>query len=49
MEQNAFGFGMMLENVKAQIEGKSLPYPGGFWTAARWATAASWLNRPRLC
>jgi len=30
MEQNAFGFGMMLENVKAQIEGKSLPYPGGF-------------------
>ena len=30
MEQNAFGFGMMLENVKAHIEGKSLPYPGGF-------------------
>jgi uncharacterized protein YndB with AHSA1/START domain len=30
MEQNAFGFGMMLENLKAQIEGESLPYPGGF-------------------
>jgi uncharacterized protein YndB with AHSA1/START domain len=30
MEQNAFGFGMMLENLKAQIEGQSLPYPGGF-------------------
>jgi uncharacterized protein YndB with AHSA1/START domain len=30
MEQNAFGFGMMLENLKAHSEGKSLPYPGGF-------------------
>jgi uncharacterized protein YndB with AHSA1/START domain len=30
MEQNAFGFGMMLENLQAHIEGKSLPYPGGF-------------------
>ena len=30
MEQNAFGFGMMLENLKAQIEGESLPFPGGF-------------------
>jgi uncharacterized protein YndB with AHSA1/START domain len=30
MEQNAFGFGMMLENAKAHIEGKNLPYPGGF-------------------
>ncbi|HYN89499.1 MAG TPA: SRPBCC domain-containing protein [Ardenticatenaceae bacterium] len=30
MEQNAFGFGMMLENVQAHVEGKSLPYPGGF-------------------
>jgi uncharacterized protein YndB with AHSA1/START domain len=30
MERNAFGFGMMLANVKAHIEGKSLPYPGGF-------------------
>ena len=30
MEQNAFGFGMMLENLQAHIEGKSLPYPEGF-------------------
>jgi uncharacterized protein YndB with AHSA1/START domain len=30
MEQNAFGFGMMLENLQAYIEGKSLPYPQGF-------------------
>ncbi len=30
MEQNAFGFGMMLENVKAQVEGASLPFPMGF-------------------
>jgi uncharacterized protein YndB with AHSA1/START domain len=30
MEQNAFGFGMMLENVAAVVEGKSLPVPGGF-------------------
>lgn len=30
MEQNAFGFGMMLENLKAQIEGADLPYPWGF-------------------
>lgn len=30
MEQNAFGFGMMLENVKAYIEGSELPYPQGF-------------------
>ena len=30
MEQNAFGFGMMLENLKAHIEGNGLPYPGGF-------------------
>jgi uncharacterized protein YndB with AHSA1/START domain len=30
MEQNAFGFGMMLENVKASIEGNDLPYPYGF-------------------
>jgi uncharacterized protein YndB with AHSA1/START domain len=30
MEQNAVGFGMMLENVQASIEGKNLPYPGGF-------------------
>lgn len=30
MEQNAFGFGTMLENVQAHVEGKELPYPGGF-------------------
>jgi uncharacterized protein YndB with AHSA1/START domain len=30
MEQNAFGFGMLLENLKAQIEGTELPYPWGF-------------------
>lgn len=30
IEQNAFGFGMMLENLAAYIEGKNLPYPQGF-------------------
>lgn len=30
MEQNAFGFGMMLDNIRALLEGKSLPVPGGF-------------------
>lgn len=30
MEQNAFGFGMLLENLKAQVEGAELPYPWGF-------------------
>jgi len=30
MEQNAFGFGMMLENIRAYIESKDLPTPGGF-------------------
>jgi uncharacterized protein YndB with AHSA1/START domain len=30
MEQNAFGFGMMLENLRAHVEGRSLPYPFGF-------------------
>jgi uncharacterized protein YndB with AHSA1/START domain len=30
MEQNTFGFGMMLQNVKAYVEGASLPFPGGF-------------------
>jgi uncharacterized protein YndB with AHSA1/START domain len=30
MEQNAFGFGMLLENRQAVVEGRSLPYPGGF-------------------
>ena len=29
-EQHAFGFGMMLENLQASVEGKTLPYPGGF-------------------
>lgn len=30
MEQNAFGFGMMLENLRAYIENQDLPTPGGF-------------------
>ena len=30
MEQNAFGFGMMLGNIKAVVEGLPLPTPGGF-------------------
>jgi uncharacterized protein YndB with AHSA1/START domain len=30
MEQNAFGFGMMLANLKAFSEGKDLPNPYGF-------------------
>jgi uncharacterized protein YndB with AHSA1/START domain len=30
MEQNTFGFGMMLENVRAVIEGDCLPVPKGF-------------------
>ena len=30
MEQNAFGFGMMLENLRAYIESKELPTPSGF-------------------
>jgi uncharacterized protein YndB with AHSA1/START domain len=30
MERDAFGFGMMLQNTKAHVEGKSLPFPGGF-------------------
>ena len=30
MEQNAFGFGMMLENLRAHVEGQDLPTPGGF-------------------
>lgn len=30
MGQNTFGFGMMLENLKAAIEGVELPVPGGF-------------------
>ncbi len=30
MEQDTFGFGMMLQNVKAVLEGEELPYPFGF-------------------
>lgn len=30
MEQNAFGFGMMVENIRACVEGTALPTPGGF-------------------
>ena len=30
MEQNAFGFGMMLENLRAYVESQDLPTPGGF-------------------
>ena len=30
MEQNAFGFGMMLENLAAYVEGRSLPAAQGF-------------------
>ena len=30
MEQNAFGFGMMMENLRAYVEGGALPFPGGF-------------------
>lgn len=30
MEENAFGFGMMLQNAKAYIEGTPLPFPWGF-------------------
>ena len=30
MERNTFGFGMMLQNTKAYLEGASLPFPGGF-------------------
>lgn len=30
MEQNAFGFGMMLANLKAYTEGEALPNPYGF-------------------
>ena len=30
MDQDSLGFGMMLENIKAHIEGTSLPYPQGF-------------------
>ncbi|MEZ4671924.1 MAG: SRPBCC family protein [Anaerolineae bacterium] len=30
MGQDAFGFGMMLLNLKAAVEGTALPFPGGF-------------------
>jgi uncharacterized protein YndB with AHSA1/START domain len=30
MEQNAFGFGMALENLQAYLDGRDLPYPYGF-------------------
>jgi uncharacterized protein YndB with AHSA1/START domain len=30
MEQNTFGFGMMLQNLKAYVEGRDLPVIGGF-------------------
>jgi uncharacterized protein YndB with AHSA1/START domain len=30
MERNTFGFGMMLQNAKAYLEGNSLPFPWGF-------------------
>jgi uncharacterized protein YndB with AHSA1/START domain len=30
VEQNGFGFGMMLDNLRAMVEGRTLPYPGGF-------------------
>jgi uncharacterized protein YndB with AHSA1/START domain len=30
MEENSVGFGMMLQNVKAFIEGEGLPFPYGF-------------------
>jgi uncharacterized protein YndB with AHSA1/START domain len=30
MEQSTFGYGMMLQNIKASVEGQPLPFPGGF-------------------
>jgi uncharacterized protein YndB with AHSA1/START domain len=30
MEQSSFGFGMMLDNLKAFVDGRDLPYPWGF-------------------
>lgn len=30
IEQNSFGFGMMLKNLEAVLEEKELPFPGGF-------------------
>jgi uncharacterized protein YndB with AHSA1/START domain len=30
MEENTFGFGMMLQNIKAHVEGTEMPFPFGF-------------------
>lgn len=30
MEENTFGYGMMLQNTKAYLEGRDLPFPWGF-------------------
>lgn len=30
MEQSTFGFGLMLQNIQALLEGRPLPMPGGF-------------------
>jgi uncharacterized protein YndB with AHSA1/START domain len=30
MEQNAMGFGMVMQNIEAYVMGRELPYPGGF-------------------
>jgi uncharacterized protein YndB with AHSA1/START domain len=30
IEENTFGFGMMLRNIKADVEGQPLPFPGGY-------------------
>lgn len=30
MEQHAFGFGMMLQNIRASVQGDPLPMPDGF-------------------
>lgn len=30
LEQNTFGYSMMLENLRAVVEGRAVPYPGGF-------------------
>jgi uncharacterized protein YndB with AHSA1/START domain len=30
MERDAFGFGMMLQNIRAYVEGRELPFPWGF-------------------
>jgi uncharacterized protein YndB with AHSA1/START domain len=30
MDQDSMGFGMLLENLQAHVDGRPLPYPGGF-------------------